>query len=165
MKKIAALLFVFALAFACSEPTENVEDNIQENVELVAYDYYGDSTFAIDEAIESTKLIEYMGDNDSVEVTVSGKIDAVCKKKGCWMSVVVDDGSSMHVSYDYEFLLPLNCDGQEMVMHGYAHYDTIPVSHLKHLAEDAEKSQEEIDQITEPKITLAYLATGVMIKK
>ncbi len=77
------------------------------------------------------------------------------------MNVALDDESTMHVSYDYEFLLPMNSGGKEMVMQGTAFYDTIPVNHLRHLAEDAGKSDEEIAAITEPKTTLAFLATGL----
>lgn len=169
MKKTALLFLIAGAMVACNstsnqEQTEAENNNVVETAE-VTYDYFGDSTFSTDGAIPSDKLIAFMEGKDSVEATVSGTVESVCKKKGCWMNVTVDDGSSMHVTYNYEFLLPLNCDGREFVMNGYAYYDTIPVSHLKHLAEDAGKSEEEIEQITESKATLAYLATGVMMKK
>ena len=38
------------------------------------------------------------------------------------------------------------------------------VDYLKHLAEDANASQEEIDAITEPELALVFEATGVHIK-
>jgi hypothetical protein len=37
------------------------------------------------------------------------------------------------------------------------------VEELKHLAEDAGKSKEEIEAITEPKEELKFLATGVLL--
>ena len=169
MKKV---LFSFALAgalVACNnskqaENTEAEETNAIEEV-VVEYQYFGDSTMTAEDAIPSTELLAYMGDADEMDVKVSGTINEVCQKKGCWMNVKLDDEQTMHVSYDYEFLLPLNSAGQEIIMQGTAFYDTISVDHLRHLAEDAGKSEEEINSITEPKPTLAYLATGVMIKK
>ena len=42
--------------------------------------------------------------------------------------------------------------------------ETYDVDYLKHLAQDAGKSQEEIDAISEPETKLSYVATGVLIK-
>ena len=50
------------------------------------------------------------------------------------------------------------------VVQGEAFYDTLTVPMLKHYAEDAGKSQAEIDAITEPELRLAFTATGVMIE-
>lgn len=168
MKRFFISILALGVIAACnngnqeSEATENTE---VAAVEVAEYEYFGDSTMTAEDAVPSTELVAFMNGRDSIEAKVSGTIAEVCQKKGCWMSVEVDNGKSMHVSYNYEFLLPKNAAGKEMVMKGYAYTDTIPVSHLKHLAEDAGKSQEEIDAITEPKVTLSFLATGVMIKK
>ncbi len=161
MKKALLSTLFLGLLFACNNP----EEAAVEEIAAADYEYFGDSTFATDKAVPSTELMAFMGDKDSVEAVVSGTIAEVCQKKGCWMSMEVDNGASMHVSYNYEFLLPMNSAGKEILMNGFAYYDTIPVSQLRHLAEDAGKTEEEINKITEPKATLAYLATGVMIKK
>jgi hypothetical protein len=166
MKKYILSAAILTGLVACNQPTDNEEPKPEETVEAVAaYEFYGDSTMTADDAVPSTELLAFMDGRDSVEAKVSGEVAEVCQKKGCWMSVEVDNGESMHVSYNYEFLLPKNCAGKEMVMTGYAYFDTIPVKHLKHLAEDAGKSEAEIAAITEPKPSLSFLATGVMIKK
>ena len=167
MKKFILTGLVLTGLIACNQPQENEEVAAEETVEVTAaeYEYFGDSTMTAADAVPSTELLAYMDGRDSIEAKVAGEVAEVCQKKGCWMSVELDNGESMHVSYNYEFLLPMNCAGKEMVMQGTAFYDTIPVSHLKHLAEDAGKSEAEIAEITEPKPTLSFLATGVMIKK
>lgn len=167
MKKFILTGLVLTGLIACNQPQENEEVAAEETVEVAAveYEYFGDSTMTVDDAVPSTELLAYMDGRDSIEAKVAGEVAEVCQKKGCWMSVELDNGESMHVSYNYEFLLPMNCAGKEMVMQGTAFYDTIPVNHLKHLAEDAGKSEAEIAEITEPKPTLSFLATGVMIKK
>jgi hypothetical protein len=43
--------------------------------------------------------------------------------------------------------------------------DTTTVAQLRHYAEDAGKSKEEIAKITEPKIELTFMADGVIVKK
>jgi hypothetical protein len=165
MKNLALSILCIGLIAACSPKEESTTEDPIAVAEVVEYEYFGDSSFSTDGSVPSTKLMAYMGGKDSVEAVVSGTIAEVCQKKGCWMSMEVDNGTTMHVSYDYEFLLPMNSAGKEIVMDGYAFYDTIPVDYLRHLAEDAGKTEEEINAITEPKATLSYLATGVMIKK
>ena len=48
-------------------------------------------------------------------------------------------------------------------MQGYAYRSVTPVDELKHLAQDAGKTQEEIEAITEPKEELKFLASGVLL--
>ena len=166
MKRFLIGSLALVIIAACNNSQTNTDNEAETNDVVVAeYEFFGDSTLTPDDAVPSTQLIAFMDGRDSVSAKVSGTISEVCQKKGCWMSVEVDNGKSMHVTYDYEFLLPMNAAGKEMIMNGYAFTDTIPVNHLKHLAEDAGKTQEEIDAITEPKVTLSFLATGVMIKK
>ncbi len=71
----------------------------------------------------------------------------------------------MRVTFkDYGFFVPLDSKGREVVMQGKAYADTVTVDMLKHYAEDAGKSQEEIDAITEPEVANAFEATGVLVE-
>ncbi len=48
-------------------------------------------------------------------------------------------------------------------MNGYAFRDVTPVDELRHYAEDAGKSKEEIAAITQPKEEMKFLASGVIL--
>src|SRR5690606_9591428 len=97
---------------------------------------------------------------------ISGKIIEACKKKGCWMTIDIGNDEIMRVKFkDYGFFVPKNADGLEMIMEGVAYMTVTSVDELKHLAEDAEKSKEEIDAITEPEHDLTFEAIGVIIKQ
>ena len=54
--------------------------------------------------------------------------------------------------------------GKKSYIKGTAKVDTLSVDWLQHLAEDANKPQEEIDAITEPEITISITADGVIIE-
>ena len=166
MKKIAILSFSACLLFACNN-TNNPAEAETSDKELSAtadYQYYGDS-ISEDNALATDELLTLLSEKDSVQAKVSGTVLSSCKMKGCWMKIDMADGNEMHVTFkDYGFFVPKNLDGETAVIEGYATVDTLDVAYLKHLAEDAGKSQEEIDAITEPKVTVAYEATGVIIK-
>ncbi len=165
MKKIAFAFISLALLSGCKNTQNNTEQETEtEVVELAPeYQYYGDS-ITVDNAVPANELLAKMEGNDSLQVKVEGIILSSCKMKGCWMKMDLGE-EQMHVKFlDYDFFVPKNLDGEMAIVEGYAKIDTMSVAELKHLASDAEKSQEEIDAITEPEVNLSYVASGVIIK-
>lgn len=101
---------------------------------------------------------------DTVNVKIQGKITSVCQKKGCWMMMETVDGNTMRVRFkDYEFFVPKDCAGKTAIIEGIAFNDVTSVAELKHYAEDANKSKEEIEKITQPEKKPAFEAEGVII--
>ncbi len=159
-------MLTVALVSACKNSTSNTEDKtVVEVVEATPdYQYYGD-TISPENAIPVSEILANMKGKDSIAIKVTGVVNESCKKKGCWMKMDLGNGEEMRVSFkDYEFFVPKNLEGETAIMEGYVKVDTTDVAMLKHLAMDAEKSQEEIDAITEPEIGINYVATGVIIK-
>jgi hypothetical protein len=81
------------------------------------------------------------------------------------MTVKMPDGGNMMVRFlDYGFFVPTEgLEGKKAVMKGMASKETVDVATLRHYAEDAGKSKEEIAKITEPETNLMFLADGVLI--
>jgi len=162
------LIFVAALAIsACAQNQAATEESTAEAQEVKG-ETFGDAITAED-AIAYDELLSQMqtaASGDSVAVKVVGTVDAVCQKKGCWMNIVSDDADSpeMNVRFkDYGFFVPKDIAGRQVIMEGYAFKEVTPVDELRHYAEDAGKSQEEIEAITEPKEELKFLASGVLL--
>ena len=141
----------------------NSENEISPE-ETQAYMNFGDSTFAVEDALTAAALIqEFESTGDTLFGTVAGEITKVCTVKGCWMATAIDSSENLFVDYDYEFLLPTNSQGQNMVMTGFAYWDSTSVAELQHYAEDRGASEEEIAAITEPTGEVKFKATGVKI--
>ena len=103
---------------------------------------------------------------DTIAVAFESTINEVCKKKGCWMDVSLGKDQKSFVKFkDYGFFVPLNADKSDAIIKGKAFIDEVSISELKHYAKDAGKSQEEIDKIISPKVTYAFQADGVLIKR
>ncbi len=116
-------------------------------------------------AISMAELIEKTADGKEAQVKVIGKVEEVCQTKGCWMLIQKGDGTTMRVKFkDYGFFVPKDCSGKTAVMEGKAFFRTVSVDELKHYAEDAGKSKEEIESIKEPQKALAFEAEGVILK-
>lgn len=148
------------------ENVETTTEEVAQNEETATGElmYFGD-TVSFDNAISTEEMMAVLNEQDSAEVKVQGEISAVCTKKGCWMSMPLPEGGDMHVSYNYEFLLPTGgIEGKEVVVQGQVKKVVHSVEYLRHLAEDAGKTAEEIEAITEPKTKVSFLATGVTIK-
>ncbi|WP_188598434.1 DUF4920 domain-containing protein [Polaribacter pacificus] len=157
-------LLVLLLIAACKEAktTENTTTSV------VRYESFGAEINEKDALDEKAMYGKYsnlkMG--DTIQVKFASKINEVCSKKGCWMKLSLPDGSETMVTFkDYEFFMPLDSQDSEVIVNGKAFVSEISVADLRHFAEDAGKSKEEIAKITEPKVTFAFEADGVLMKK
>lgn len=134
-----------------------------------------DLYFSVGEEVESSSILstlqmqEYYNDlkvGDTLNVTFRGDVASVCKQKGCWMKVALEDGREVMVKFrDYAFFVPKDIENKEVIMEGKAYVTEMSVEDQRHYAEDAGKSAEEVEAITEPAVTLSFLAGGVKIKK
>ncbi|MFC0183027.1 DUF4920 domain-containing protein [Pseudarcicella hirudinis] len=105
-------------------------------------------------AISTQELVSQIDGKDSLVTKVQGTVESVCKERGCWMKVKLNDGQSMRVTFkDYGFFVPKDITGKNVVFEGIAKVKTTSVKQLKHYAKDAGKSKEEIAKITEPEST------------
>ena len=97
------------------------------------------------------------------------KVSEVCQAKGCWMNLT-SGADSTHVEMfvqfkDYGFFMPKDLAGKEVIVEGKAYKEATSVEELRHYAEDAGKTEEEIAAITEPQMEKKFLATGVVLVK
>lgn len=76
-----------------------------------------------------------------------------------------EKGTIMVKMKDHKFLVPLSMNGKTIVVQGTAEKKTTSVEMLKHYAEDAGKTKEEIAAITEPKQEIIIQATGIVVVK
>lgn len=149
------------------ESAMNHEENAEESDETVSYPYYAGAEFDESLAITPAELVEKRNafEGDSMEVVLAANINECCKKKGCWMTIDLENGEEMMVRFrDYDFFVPLNADGRSTVLKGKVFNDTIDVAMLQHYAEDAGASADSIAKITEPQVSFSFLADGVVVK-
>ena len=171
MKK-TVLLFVVALVFAsCKNDTQKETDSseaMNENpTKEIAYNSFGKEINDADALSSDRMMVHYntMKIGDTINAKMKGTIAEVCSKKGCWMKLDMGNDKEVRVTFkDYGFFMPLNATG-EVVINGKAFVSETSVDDLKHYAEDAGKTAEEIAAITEPERTLAFEADGVLLKK
>ena len=102
---------------------------------------------------------------DTLNVKFSSKINEVCTKKGCWMKVALDNEDATMVRFkDYGFFMPLDSKGKNVIVGGKAFIQETSVADLRHYAEDAGKTKEEIAAITKSKKEYTFLANGVLME-
>ena len=157
MKTLLSAFAAAALVLSCS--TVSTPATAQDNVKS-----YG-AAITADGAMSAADFAKAMSTSDSLAVKLECEIITSCTKKGCWMTVKLPDGQDMMVRFkDYGFFVPTKgLEGKRAVMQGYASKETVDVATLRHYAEDAGKSKEEIEKITEPEHNLMVLADGVLI--
>ncbi|NOY48579.1 MAG: DUF4920 domain-containing protein [Chlorobi bacterium] len=165
MKKLLILLLVVAFISSCKkEKNNNVESTQGEDI---AYASFGIEIPA-DGAISASEMYDQyltMKVGDTIMSKVSAKINEVCSTKGCWMKLDLGDNKEVMVRFkDYGFFMPLNAKG-DVIINGKAFITETSVEELRHYAEDAGKSKEDIVAINMPEKTYAFEADGVLLRK
>jgi len=112
---------------------------------------------------EYVKMLETKGDGKPVEGKIIGIVKEVCQKEGCWIKVESPNGNLMVKMKDHKFAVPVILNGKKVVIDGVGTLTTTSVKQLKHYAEDAGKSKEEIAKITEPKKEIVIQAAGILV--
>ena len=127
-------------------------------------DVYGEKIKAKG-AIAIADVVSQLNDETKAsDVKIKAKIVEVCPNKGCWLKLELPDGNQAMVKMkDYGFFVPLAAKGKTVVIEGQASMKTVSVKELRHYAEDAKKSQSEIDAITQPKKEVSVLAKGIVV--
>ena len=140
---ILSIFFTLLTTYSCNQKTQYIN--------------YGDNI--------NPSLVFYEKIDDNYDLTnISGEIINVCPKKGCWMNVKVDLDTIFVKFKDYEFFVPkTGIEGKSILLSGKIFSDTISVERLRHYAEDAQLSIEEIENITQPEYKINMIANGVAI--
>lgn len=158
-------LFFNTLSEKIVQPTSITTTEEQQKPQYVSFG----SKITADKALtpkQAQAKYEQLKKGDTISLKFTSEIKSVCKKKGCWMNMPLANGKEVFVKFkDYGFFVPLNADGSKAIVSGKAFIDVVSVPELRHYAQDAGKSKEEIEKIKEPKVTYAFLADGVLIQK
>lgn len=165
MKTFLSLFTIALLLVSCKNESKELAK--QENQKEVAYVSFGAPIEANNALAASALASQYesLKAGDSLATKVIAKVDEVCQAKGCWMKLDLGDEKQVMVKFkDYGFFVPKNIAGQEVIINGMAYVSETSVAELRHYAQDAGESEEEIAKITDPERTYAFLADGVLLK-
>jgi hypothetical protein len=167
MKKILLILSIFTILVACKNNSEKQEVTADELANEIAFANFGDvisetEASSIDHAAAVYTNIKV---GDTIPLKFKAKVNEVCQSKGCWMKLDMGFDEIKVTFKDYGFFMPKNIAGEEVIVEGVAFIKEMSVEEQRHYAEDANKSEEEIAQITEPKKTYSFEARGVLLKE
>ncbi|HKP31943.1 MAG TPA: DUF4920 domain-containing protein [Chitinophagaceae bacterium] len=154
MKQTATILFLlFAFAAVKAQDIKPAAKGVTYGAGATS-----ENAIALSEASSQTK-----GD-EKFTGKVKAKVLSVCQEKGCWMTVEQENGEPVMVKFkDYGFFMPKDIVGKEVILDGEASVKETYVKQLKHYAQDAGKSKDEIKKIKKPKKEMVFVAKGVLV--
>lgn len=165
MKNILLIISIITVFVACKSDTEKQEISAEEVIREMSYTSFGNN-ISESEALSQEEMRVLFGTlkpGDTVPVKFRSTVTEVCQSKGCWMKMDLDNEEAMVKFKDYGFFMPKDLSGKKVVVNGLAYISEMSVDEQRHFAEDAGKSTEEIEAITEPKQTLSFEADGVLV--
>lgn len=161
------LIALLALTIGACKDSGNQLENQQNKEAEVTQDYVSfGAEISADEALDASAMMALYADlkeGDTLAAKFQAPVNSVCKMKGCWMRLAVGDQEAFVKFKDYGFFVPKYLSEVEVIVSGKAYVSKTSVEDLKHFAQDAGKTQEEIDAITEPELSLDFMADGALV--
>jgi hypothetical protein len=160
MKLNYLAMVMVAWLMACNPQGKEIT---KEEKSLDVSGHYGEKITG-ENAVTIEQMHRKLLGEGSFQGKVRGEIREVCVNKGCWMTLDLPDGKLMRVTFkDYGFFVPTNSQGFPVIVEGKATKSVTDVATLRHYAEDAGKSKEEIEAIQSDEESFTFEATGVLI--
>lgn len=146
------------------------EEFLEEGVVMVnGLQFFGNNEFELTEWVSVDEMCTAVNETGIFEGLVKAEISEVCKKMGCWITVLREDGSTIRVIFRDHFVIPTDTpSGYEVIMNGVAKVDTTSVELQKHFLDDAKEAGEEVSQadydaITEELIEVSFDCDGILV--
>ncbi|MEY4534166.1 MAG: hypothetical protein RLZZ246_484 [Planctomycetota bacterium] len=101
------------------------------------------------------------GQDGTMPVVIEGTLSRVCLTMGCWVEMGTAGEPLLVMTRDHEFFVPRNAQGVRARAYGRAVAREQSVETLRHIAEDAGASADEIARITEPRVRMVFIADAI----
>ena len=166
MKGFNILLIVFLLITGCKQQPDQQKnaEEVPDDAKMAVFGQEFDPEMARN-SNEMFAEFNKLQPSDTLNVAFYGTVTDVCKAKGCWVKVSLADGEEAIVTFkDYGFFVPKDIVGKEIVLSGQSYIEEMSVEDQRHFAKDGGASEEELNQITTPKVTYSFIADGVLVK-
>jgi hypothetical protein len=130
-------------------------------VDAPAGDKHFGQPFALTEAKPLATVLATEPPPSETAVLVSGVIDQVCQKKGCWMVVRDGEKTARITMKDYAFVVPVDSKGKQVTIEGTIAVRTFTEAQVKHLEADRGGNP---DDVSGTRTEYVVKASGVRIR-
>ena len=118
-----------------------------------------------DGAIDCSELKDKLGDATEMEAKVKGEVIGICPDKSCELKMDMEDGTCMIVKMNNMTVsIPKDATGKTAIVEGRAYVDTTSSKLLPGYKIDSGISASESEVISNPEVSLAFNARGVIIR-
>lgn len=110
---------------------------------------------------DATPLAKAIETESKDGVLVSGEVEAVCQKKGCWMVVKDGDVSARVLMKDHGFSVPMDSRGKKVQVEGTLTSREFTEAQVKHLEKDGGGDPDKVSGTRKEHV---LTASGVLIQ-
>ena len=156
-KSVISILLIALIVVSCTSNENEAPAEIEGT-------FYGEQ-FVPTNVVLASSIIPNLTEEPTEKIQVRGNVVEVCQSKGCWLALELDGAETMRMTFkDYDFFVPLDLAGAEIIAEGEAWLNNTSVNALRHYAEDAGQTEEEIAAITSDKVEFYFEASGVLVQ-
>jgi hypothetical protein len=125
---------------------------------------YGAPLVARAPELSVTELLAAPERFDGAELVLTGTVDEVCLRKGCWMTLTSGERTVRVVFLDYAFFVPRDCAGATARAAGVFRIRETSAEMARHYLEDAGRT-DEAEGVAGPVRSYVFVASGVELAR
>lgn len=116
-------------------------------------------------AIDCSQLKDKLGDATEIETKVKGEVVGICPDKSCELKMDMEDGTCMVVKLNNLTVpIPRDITGKTAIVEGKLYVDTTSSKVIPGYKKDSGISVSESEAISDPEVSLAFNARGLIIR-
>ena len=119
------------------------------------------------EVITFETLLQNPEQYNTKEILLSGKINSVCQKMGCWVKLEGSTPGGQHIRISFtdhdNMTAPKDCIGKTGIVQGVFSIKELSVAEAQHFADDEAEAGAEKKTIVAPQKEFGILASGLKI--
>jgi len=176
-KKIVLILImgIFVTAFSYAQDTTPVTDTPlpvdvplpqtpEKSENQSGGTLYGEDAKSTATVVTFADLVASPEKYENMEVVVTGNVNDVCTKEGCWL-VLGDGNKEVMVKTLHVFVVPKDCYDNTAVVNGVFNVKEITEEQARHFNDESKKTKIKSEDIKGPQKMFVIKAAGIKLTK
>lgn len=165
-KKLVLALFavLFVTSFTYAQDGISTSPTIEKSENQSGGTLYGEDAKSTATVVTFADLVASPEKYENMEVVVTGNVNDVCAKEGCWL--VLGDGSKeIMVKTLHVFVVPKDCYDNTAVVNGVFNVKEITEEQARHFNDESKKTKIKSEDIKGPQKMFVIKAVGIKLSK
>lgn len=161
---LALIAVLFVTSFSYAQDGISTSPTLEKSENQSGGTLYGEDAKSTATVVTFADLVASPEKYENMEVVVTGNVNDVCAKEGCWL-VLGDGNKEIMVKTLHVFVVPKDCYDNTAVINGIFNVKEITEEQARHFNDESKKTKIKSEDIKGPQKMFVIKAAGIKLSK